>query len=454
MKRVLVANRGEIARRVIRSCRALGLETVAVHSDADAEALHVSDADAAIRIGPAKPAESYLSIERIIEAARATNADAVHPGYGFLAENAAFATQVMEAGLRWIGPAAQTIAQMGDKDVARRLAEEAGVPVLPGSARFGPGDEAAIAQAAAEIGFPLLAKATAGGGGIGMQRVDNPETLQRTVSSTMSMAERAFGSPELFLERFIPRARHIEIQVFGFGDGRAVHLFERECSVQRRYQKIVEETPAPNLPPATRGAMARAAVALAAAQRYDGAGTVEFIHDAETGDFHFLEMNTRIQVEHTVTEMTTGLDIVALQLRLAAGDPLCELDQAAIRQEGSAIQCRLYAENPAMHFLPSPGRLEQFDLPQQDATLRIDTALAAGHAVTPHYDPLMAKIVAAGPDRASAIARAERALQGITIAGVKHNRDFLLGVLAHPQFRAGVLDTAFVARHGAEIIAG
>ncbi|MCG8358457.1 MAG: ATP-grasp domain-containing protein, partial [Kiloniellales bacterium] len=320
MHKVLVANRGEIACRVIRGCRALGLSAVAVHSEADAAALHVELADEAHAIGPPKPQESYLKAETIIETARKAGADAIHPGYGFLAENASFARMVQDAGLIWVGPRPATIEDMGDKERARLLAKSAGVPILPGSPRFPENDLAGLDEAAAEVGFPLLVKASAGGGGIGMRLVEAPEDLQKVVVATQGMAARSFGDGTVFLERYVRKARHIEIQVFGLGDGHAVHLFERECSIQRRFQKIIEETPAPGLPAATRQAMAEAAVALAKQERYRGAGTVEFVVDAESNAFFFLEMNTRIQVEHPVTEMTTGLDLVALQLRLAAGE--------------------------------------------------------------------------------------------------------------------------------------
>ncbi len=313
MKKVLIANRGEIACRVIRSCEGLGLRTVAVHSEADANAMHVALADEAVGVGPAPAAQSYLRVEAILQAARATGADAIHPGYGFLAENHDFAAAVQHAGLVWIGPAPKTIEDMGDKERARQLAFAAGVPILPGSPRFAPGDTSGMDEAAREVGFPLLVKAASGGGGIGMRRVATATELASTVEATQSMAQRAFGDGTVYFERLIAEARHVEVQVFGFGDGHAVHLFERDCSLQRRFQKIVEESPAPALPDATRAAMFDAAVALCRQERYRGAGTVEFIVDAQTQRFYFLEMNTRIQVEHPVTEMITGLDLVAMQ---------------------------------------------------------------------------------------------------------------------------------------------
>src|SRR5262245_19036266 len=378
MKKVLIANRGEIACRAIRSCRALGLKTVAVYSEADGKALHVAEADEAQPIGPAPAKQSYLVADNILSAARASGADAVHPGYGFLAENSGFARAVAAAGLTWIGPTPDSIDDMGDKERARLLARAAGVPILPGSARFTPGDLAGLDEAASTVGFPLLVKAAAGGGGIGMRRVDRPEDLAKVVEATQTLAGKSFGDGTIYLERRLAKARHIEIQVFGFGDGRAVHLFERECSIQRRFQKIIEETPSPGLKPATRAAMAEAAVALVRQERYRGAGTIEFVVDAETDAFYFLEMNTRIAVEHPVTEMTTGLDLVGLQIRLARGDDLSTLTQETIGQQGHSIECRLYAENPAINFLPSPGPLKRFRLPTVGDGLRIDTGVREG----------------------------------------------------------------------------
>jgi acetyl/propionyl-CoA carboxylase alpha subunit len=452
VEKVLVANRGEIACRVIRSCRELGIATVAVHSEADANALHVEMADEAVAIGPAKAAESYLRPEAHLDAAAGTGADAIHPGYGFLAENADFARRVAEAGLVWIGPRPATIEDMGDKERARLLAKSAGVPILPGSPRFPPDDLAGLDEAAAAVGFPLLVKASAGGGGIGMRRVDDPEKLGEVVEATQTMAARAFGDGTVFLERLIEKARHIEIQVFGLGNGHAVHLFERECSIQRRFQKIIEESPAPGLDAETRQAMAEAAVALAAQERYRGAGTVEFVADAETGRFYFLEMNTRIQVEHPVTEMTTGTDIVALQIRLAAGEDLSALDQSEIAAAGHAIECRIYAENPDKNFLPSPGTLDRLSFPGDADGIRVDTGFRAGDDVTFHYDPMIAKIIAHGPDRDAAIGRAVGALRATELEGLVSNIPFLIRALDHPAFRAGKTHTAFVETHKSDLI--
>jgi acetyl-CoA carboxylase biotin carboxylase subunit len=451
MRKVLIANRGEIACRVIRSCKALGLATVAVYSDADAGALHVATADEAIRIGPPPARESYLHIDAILAAARASGADAVHPGYGFLSENATFAAAVGNAGLAWIGPTPETITAMGDKERARALAAAAGVPTLPGSARFASDDLAGLAQAAEQVGFPLLVKAAAGGGGIGMRRVEHASELAGAVAATQAMAARSFGDGTIYLERFVRQARHVEIQVFGFGDGRAIHLFERDCSIQRRFQKIVEETPAPGLAEETRRRMFDAALALCRRERYRGAGTIEFVLDAATQEFFFLEMNTRIQVEHPVTEMTTGVDLVAMQICLAAGRPLPVERQEAIRQHGHAIECRLYAERPAKMFLPSPGPLKVFALPPHQNGLRIDTGVREGDEITPYYDPLIAKLIGHAATRSGAIELMGEALRETHVEGIHTNLDFLGRVLDHHAFRSGQVHTGFVDAHRPEL---
>jgi acetyl/propionyl-CoA carboxylase alpha subunit len=452
MKKVLIANRGEIACRIIRSARALGLKTVAVYSEADAKAMHVAEADEAHPVGPAPARQSYLVADNILSAARASAADAIHPGYGFLAENSGFARAVAGAGLTWIGPTPDSIDDMGDKERARLLARAAGVPILPGSARFAPGDTAGLDEAARTVGFPLLVKATAGGGGIGMRRVDQPAELAKVVEATQTLAGKSFGDGTIYLERLVAKARHIEIQIFGFGDGRAVHLFERECSIQRRFQKIIEETPSPGLRLETRAAMAEAAVALVRQERYRGAGTIEFVVDAATDAFYFLEMNTRIQVEHPVTEMTTGLDLVGLQIQLARGDDLSSLTQETVRQRGHSIECRLYAENPSMNFLPSPGLLKRFRLPAIGDGLRIDTGVREGDQISFHYDPMIAKLVSHGRDRSEAIARMLAALADTAVEGVATNVGFLHRVLDHPAFRAGDIHTGFAAEHAAELM--
>jgi 3-methylcrotonyl-CoA carboxylase alpha subunit len=443
MRTLLVANRGEIARRVFRAARRLGLRTVAVYSEADAGAAHVAEADEAHLLGPPSPRESYLDIARVMEAARRSDADAVHPGYGFLSESADFAEAVIAAGITWIGPEPEALRAMGDKQRAREIAERAGVPIVPGSARFAAGRSEGLADAAERVGFPLLVKASAGGGGIGMRLVERPDALEKTVTATQSMAERAFGDGTVFLERYVPKARHVEVQVFGYGDGRALHMFERDCSLQRRFQKVIEESPAPGLPEPVRARMAEAAVALCRETRYRGAGTVEFIVDARTHEFFFLEMNTRIQVEHPVTEMVVDRDLVAMQIELARGTLAVE-DQGAIETRGHAIECRLYAENPAKKFMPSPGPLRVFDLPEPDETLRIESGYRQGDAVTPYYDPMLAKIIARGPDREAASRRAVAALETVRAEGVRTNRDFLIACLSSDGFRAGDVHTSFV----------
>ena len=454
MKKVLIANRGEIACRVIRSCRALGLRTVAVYSEADAKALHVAMADERQMVGPAPAKQSYLMVEAIIAAAKAAEADAIHPGYGFLAENSRFARAITEAGMIWIGPTPESIDDMGDKERARLLAQAACVPILPGSRRFPVGNTDGLEAAGSQVGFPLLVKAAAGGGGIGMRRVDRPEDLAKVVESTQVLAEKSFGDGTIYLERLVPKARHVEIQVFGLGDGRAIHLFERECSIQRRFQKIIEETPSPGLAMEFRRVMTEAAVALARQERYRGAGTIEFVVDAETGAFYFLEMNTRIQVEHPVTEMTTGLDLVELQIQLARGDDLDWLVQDTIRCAGHSIECRLYAENPAMNFLPSPGPLRRFRLPEAKDGVRVDTGVREGDQIPFHYDPMIAKLVTHGASRDQAIARMLSALSGVEVEGVATNAGFLARVIDHPAFRAGDTHTGFVGEHGGSLLKG
>ena len=451
IKKVLVANRGEIACRIVRACRKLGLASVAVYSEADAGALHVELADEACAIGLSDARESYLRAEKLLDAARRSGADAVHPGYGFLSERPSFAAAVTEAGLVWIGPSAENIADMGDKERARVLATRCGVPIVPGSGRFDAPDLGGIEKAAAQVGYPLLVKASAGGGGIGMRRVDDASALRATALATQSMAAKAFGDGTVYLERCIPVARHVEVQVFGFGDGRAVHFHERDCSTQRRFQKIIEESPAPGLPASIRERMADAALRLCAAQRYVGAGTVEFIVDATSFEFFFLEMNTRIQVEHPVTEMNTGRDLVALQIDFARG-ALEGLEQGAIASRGHAIECRIYAENPAKHFLPSPGTLERFTAPSQSPHVRIDTGYRAGDRVTHFYDPLIAKLVCHGDDRSEAIDRMLNALSRTEITGIATNVAFLRAAMSHPMFRAGDVSTGFVDAHRAELV--
>ena len=452
MKKLLIANRGEIACRVMRSARALGIATVAVYSEADAAARHVAEADEALPIGPAAAKESYLVADKIIAAARESGADAIHPGYGFLAENAAFARTVEGAGLVWVGPTPESIAAMGDKERARTIARDAGLPIVPGSARLTADDLSGLDEAAAAVGYPLLVKASAGGGGIGMRQVDDPAKLADVVDATQTMAERAFGDGTVYLEKLVLQPRHIEIQVFGHGDGRGFHLMERECSVQRRFQKIVEEAPSPAVDPALRAQMAAAALSLVERERYRGAGTVEFIM-APNGAFYFLEMNTRIQVEHPATEMITGLDLVGLQLRLARGEDLSALAAPAAGPDGHAIECRIYAENPDKNFLPSPGLLERFAPPPEGDGIRLDTGVAEGDRITPFYDPMIAKLVAHGSERGAAIDKMLTALGEFRIEGIVTNIDFLRRVVAHDAFRAGHTHTGFVDEHRSDLMA-
>ncbi|WP_373089378.1 acetyl/propionyl/methylcrotonyl-CoA carboxylase subunit alpha [Sneathiella sp.] len=451
MKKILIANRGEIACRIARTCRQMGIQTVAVHSDVDAHALHVKNADQSVAIGPAPAASSYLDKTALINAALSTGAEAIHPGYGFLSESGDFAQAVEAAGLIWIGPPPQTLRDMGDKNQARHLATAAGVPVLPASAPWDGGDMQPLLQAANEIGFPLLVKAAGGGGGIGMRRVDTPDKLEATVSATHSQAARSFGSGKVYVEKFIQRSRHIEVQVFGTGDGRAVALWDRDCSVQRRFQKVIEEAPAADISPEHRKAMSDAAVTLAKATSYRSAGTVEFIVDADTGNFFFLEMNTRIQVEHGITEMILGVDLVERQLKLANGEISDNL-LSVPEPRGVAIEARIYAENPAKGFLPQPGTLNVFVLPEGMENVRIDTGVTQGDSVTPFYDPMIAKVMAFGSDRNAAIDRLHDALAAIRLDGLASNLPFLIRSVLHPVYRAGPVCTDFITTYQNELV--
>lgn len=441
-EKILIANRGEIACRIIRTCKELGFDTVAVYSQADRNAMHVAMADEAVEIGPAPSRESYLKSDTILDAAHRTGAKAIHPGYGFLSENAGFAEAVIAAGLIWIGPTPVSIRDMGDKERAREIARQAGVPILPGSNRFSDSDDQLLLDAAQKVGFPLLVKAAAGGGGIGMRRVDSPEKLIDVARATQSMAGKSFGDPGIYFERYVGTARHIEVQVFGFGNGAGVHLYDRDCSVQRRFQKIIEEAPAPNVPDDVRSALHQASVALVASQKYSGAGTVEFIYDCERQQAYFLEMNTRIQVEHPVTEMVTGVDLVAWQILHAFGQ-LQPVSQQAVPIKGHAIECRLYAERPEKNFLPSPGLVSKLRWPSQDEGLRIDTGIRAGDRVTPYYDPMIAKLIAHRHTRREAVDRLVDALECLQVEGLSTNRAFLQRALSDERFRAGPVDTGF-----------
>ncbi|HEY8368924.1 MAG TPA: acetyl-CoA carboxylase biotin carboxylase subunit [Thermodesulfobacteriota bacterium] len=441
-RRILVANRGEIAVRIIRACRDLGLEAVAVFSDADRDALHVRLADRAYRVGPAPAAESYLRIDTLVATAREAGCDAVHPGYGFLAENADFAEAVTAAGLVFIGPSAESIRLMGDKTAARRAMAAAGVPTVPGT-EAPVADDAEAEAAARRIGFPLMIKAAAGGGGKGMRLVERPEAFASALRAARSEATSAFGDGRVYLERFIERPRHVEIQVMGDGRGGAVHLFERECSIQRRHQKVIEESPSPALTPAQREAMGEVAVRAVASLKYAGAGTLEFLLDQE-GRFYFLEMNTRLQVEHPVTEWVTGVDLVRAQIEVAAGGGL-PWRQADLAQRGWSIECRVYAEDPAQGFMPSPGRITALRAPAGPG-VRDDSGVYEGFTVPIHYDPLISKVSTWGPTRDIAIDRMRRALREYVIGGITTNIPFHLAVLDEPEFRAGRVDTGYIAR--------
>jgi acetyl-CoA carboxylase biotin carboxylase subunit len=437
LKKILIANRGEIAIRIMRACRELGIKTVAVYSDADKNALHVQHANEAIHIGASSPRESYLDIDKIIEAARQANADAIHPGYGFLSENASFSGKAASAKLIFIGPSADSIRVMGDKAESKIRMKQAGVPTIPGFE--GLASKKDFKQAAEAIGYPVLVKAAAGGGGKGMRVVHEEAELNESIESASREAMNAFGDERLLIEKYIPNAHHIEFQVFGDRHGHLVHLFERECSVQRRHQKIIEETPSLLLTPGLRKEMGQAAVKAAQAVDYYNAGTVEFIVDPDTLQFYFLEMNTRLQVEHPITELTTGLDLVHWQIRVAAGEQF-PYSQEELTQHGHAIECRIYAEDPANAFFPSTGNLLQYIEPGGPG-IRVDSGFTAGSEVTHFYDPLMAKLIVHAENRDTAIQRMQAALKEFIVHGVITNIDFLQAVLSHSDFVNGKVTT-------------
>jgi 3-methylcrotonyl-CoA carboxylase alpha subunit len=447
--KLLIANRGEIACRIIRTARRMGISPVAVYSDADADALHVASADEAYRIGPPPPRDSYLRIDAILEAARRSGAQAVHPGYGFLSENAGFAEACAAAGLAFVGPPAAAIRAMGGKSEAKALMQRAGVPLVPGYHGTDQ-DSGLLADEAARIGFPVLIKASAGGGGKGMRIVREAAEFPAALAGAKREAASSFGDDRMLVERYLQRPRHIEVQVFADTHGNCISLFERDCSVQRRHQKVMEEAPAPGIGEAMRAAMGAAAVAAAKAVGYVGAGTVEFIAENErAGDerFYFMEMNTRLQVEHPVTEAITGLDLVEWQLRVAAGE---KLPAGTVTKTGHAIEVRLYAEDPARDFLPSVGRLTHLRLP---AAVRVDAGVRGGDRITPDYDPMIAKIIAHGPDRGTALRHLTAALADTEVAGVQTNLGLLRAIVAHPAFAAGGVDTGFIARHAETLLA-
>ena len=452
LRRVLVANRGEIAIRVFRACREAGIDSVAVFSDADAAAPHTRAADQSVRIGPAAPRESYLKIDAVIAAAQATGSDAIHPGYGFLSENPAFARACEAAGIIFIGPTAETMEMMGSKIAARTLMQTAGVPVVPG---LTPGDQSdgGLLAAVKSVGLPALVKASAGGGGKGMRTLRAEGEAAEMIAAARREALAAFGDGTLYVERLIERPRHIEIQVFGDSQGNVVHLFERECSIQRRHQKVIEESPSTALTPALRARMGEAAVKAAKAANYRNAGTIEFLLEGsgEDAKFYFLEMNTRLQVEHPVTEAVTGVDLVHAQLRVAAGDPL-PWTQAQLTQRGHAIECRVYAEDPASGFLPQAGRLLLYREPVGPG-IRVDSGVIEGGEVPVTYDPLLAKLTVSAETREAAIDRAIAALRDFPILGIRTNGSFMIRVLDHAEFRAGNVHTGFIEQHLAELTA-
>jgi propionyl-CoA carboxylase alpha chain len=442
MRRVLVANRGEIARRVFRTCRSMGISTAAVYSDPDRMALHVRDADVAVPLEGTSSAESYLDIDKVLDAARATGSDAVHPGYGFLAENATFAERCIEAGLIWIGPPPTAMRAMALKVGAKSLAAAAGVPLLPGAEVVGD-DPGEWARAAADVGYPLLVKASAGGGGKGMRLVESPDDLRDAVRAARREAASSFGDPTVFVERYLKAPRHVEVQVLADQRGSVVHLFDRDCSLQRRHQKVIEEAPAPGLPAELRRRMQTAAVALSAAISYVGVGTLEFLVAGD--EFYFLEMNTRLQVEHPVTEQITGLDLVRLQIQVADGLPL-PFAQEEVRAQGHAVEVRLYAEDPAHDFLPSVGTIEHFEPPAADG-IRWESGVGSGSEVSPHYDPMLAKVIATAPFRDEAAFALAGNLRHTQITGLRTNRDFLVACLESNAFVAGEVSTGFFDQH-------
>ena len=451
IKSLLIANRGEIACRIIRTARRMGIRTIAVYSDADAKALHARMADEAVHIGPSPALESYLVGERIIEAAKATKAEAIHPGYGFLSENADFAQAVIDAGLVWVGPKPDSIRAMGLKDAAKKLMSDAGVPVTPGYLGEDQ-DPNTLKKEAGAIGYPVLIKAVAGGGGKGMRRVDEAAQFDDALESCKREAASSFGDDRVLIEKYILSPRHIEVQVFGDGHGNVVHLFERDCSLQRRHQKVIEEAPAPGMDETTREAVCSAAVRAAKAVNYEGAGTIEFIADASKGlksdRIWFMEMNTRLQVEHPVTEEITGQDLVEWQLRVASGERLPKR-QEELSINGWAIEARLYAEDPAKGFLPSVGPLDHFDLGEEG---RVETGVEEGDAISPFYDPMIAKLVARGDDRDEAIGELAAILDEVEVWPVRTNAGFLFNALLQPEFGGGKVDTGFIERHIDELV--
>jgi acetyl-CoA carboxylase biotin carboxylase subunit len=440
--KILIANRGEIAVRIIRACNELGVKTVAIYSDADRTSLHVALADEAYHIGPSAPSASYLVKEKIIEIAKTSKAEAIHPGFGFLAENETFAEMCEKEGIVFIGPSSKSIRLMGDKVTARKIAQETGVPLVPGS-------EGAVSDVeggviAKKIGYPIMIKASAGGGGKGMRLVLKEDDFKSSLRMARSEARSSFGDDSVYIEKFVEQPRHVEIQVIGDLHGNILHLFERECSIQRRHQKVIEETPSPAINAKTRKKMGEVAIKISEAVSYHGAGTVEFILD-QKGNFYFLEMNTRIQVEHPVTEMVTGFDIVKWMIRIANGEKL-PFKQKNITMKGHAIECRVYAEDPEMNFIPSPGKIVYFRAPNGPG-IRNDSSIYSGSEITPFYDPMISKLIVWGETREVAISKMISALKEFVVLGVKTNIGFLLRVMANNEFKEGDIDTGFIERH-------
>ncbi len=444
MKKILIANRGEIACRIIDSCKKLNFHSIAVYSDVDKNSKHVRKADESIYIGGSKAQDSYLSIDKIIEAAKKVKADAIHPGYGFLAENDKFAEKIIEAGIVWIGPKPNTIVSMGNKDIARDLALKSNLPICPGLNNKDLERED-LEKKCNEIGFPILVKASAGGGGIGMQIVNNYSELVKSVEKTKNLAKKAFGNSDVFLEKFIKNARHVEIQIFGFGEKKAVHFYERDCSIQRRFQKIIEESPAPKVESDIIKKMLENAVNFASNQNYEGAGTIEFIYDVDEKKFYFLEMNTRIQVEHPVTEAITNSDLVEMQIKFALGIDIDLIDQNKISRNGHAIECRLYAEDPTKNFLPSPGKISKLKIPNVGLTnIRLDIGIDEGDEISFYYDPMIAKIISKGSNRNESITNMINFLNDFKIEGINTNKNFLISVLQNKTFMDANFNTKFI----------
>ena len=452
MKKILIANRGEIACRIIDSCKKLNLHSIAVYSDVDKNSKHVRKADESVHIGGSKAQDSYLSSNKIIEAAQKVKADAIHPGYGFLAENDKFAQKIIDAGIVWIGPKPNTIVSMGNKDIARDLALKNNLPICPGLKNKDL-EKDDLEKKCNEIGFPILVKASAGGGGIGMQIVKNYNELVKSIEKTKNLAKKAFGNSDVFLEKFIKNARHIEIQIFGFGEKKAVHFFERDCSIQRRFQKIIEESPAPKVESTIINKMAESAVNFATNQKYEGAGTIEFIYDVDEKKFYFLEMNTRIQVEHPVTESITNSDLVEMQIKFALGIDLDLKEQNKINRTGHALECRLYAEDPSKNFLPSPGKISKLKIPNTGlANIRLDIGVDEGDEISFYYDPMIAKIISKGTNRVECINNMIKYLKEFEIEGINTNKSFLISVLQNKNFVDANFNTKFIENNLATFI--